>query len=249
MGKIIALIIIAIPFVLTVWNIFALIQYLVRKIDKSSYKVIEVIAMFTGILYVFFYSDISNIVFVNWDVKLYHYKLSSMFYPDTFFTMGTILLIAFLGYILIRFIPAVKQSPMVSAVGISAVYLGIGICALWFTKTIRDFFLIFLTVNCIIIFFKTIYILVYQKNTFFQNGTTTIKYGKLSSILNKAANLPWIALILAIPLLGIIIAVQPLMGQIIALIILAIPFALTAWNIFALIKYLVKKKEKKYING
>lgn len=39
MGQIVALIIIAIPFVLTLWNIFALIKYLVRKVEKYTVDV------------------------------------------------------------------------------------------------------------------------------------------------------------------------------------------------------------------
>lgn len=211
--QIIALIIIAIPVVLTVWNIFAFIQYLVRRKEKIFYKVIEVIAMGTGILYLFVYADLANIIFANWDVPLYNSELHSMISPNTFLTIRTILVIAFMGYLLIRFIPPVKQSPIVSAIGISAVYLGIGFCLLWCIQTINDFFLIVLPVNCIIIFIKTIYILVYQKNTLLQNGTITTKYEKLSGILNKATNLPWIALILVIPLLGIMVAVLFLFGQ------------------------------------
>lgn len=213
MRQIAVLIIIAIPFVLTVWNIFTLIQYLIRKEENNFYKVIEVIAMCVGILYLFLYASLSNIIFVNWDIQLYNAQLHSMISPNTFLTIGTILLIAFMGYILIRFIPATKQSPMVSAIGISAVYLGIGICVLWCIQTISDFFLILLPVNGIIILIKTIYILVYQKNTLLQNGTTTTKFKKLSSILDKTTNLPWIALIMVIPLLGIIIAVLFLFGQ------------------------------------
>lgn len=213
MGQIIALIIIAIPFVLTVWNIFALIKYLVMKKEKNSYKVVEVIAMCIGILYIFLYAELSDIVFVNWNVQLYNSERHSMISPDEFLTIGTILLIAFIGYILIRFISADKQSPIVSVIGISAIYLGIGICLLWCIQTISDFFLVLLPANCIIIFAKTIYILVYQKNTLLQNGITMTKYKKLSSILNKATNLPWMALILVIPLFGIIIAILLLFGQ------------------------------------
>jgi hypothetical protein len=213
MGQIIALIIIAIPFILTVWNIFALIKYLVSKKEKDFYKVIEVIAMCIGILYLYLYSELSNVVFVNWDIQLSNFEKHSMISPNAFLTIGTILLIAFIGYILIRFIPVNKQSPMVSVMGISAVYLGIGICFLWCVQTISDFFLILLPANCIIIFVKAIYILVYQKNTLLQNGTTMTKYKKLSGILNKATNLPWMALILVIPLLGIIIAILLLFGQ------------------------------------
>ena len=121
MGLIIGLIVISVPFMLTVWNIFALIQYLVRKKEKNSYKVIEVIAMCIGILYVFLYAELSNIAFVNWDVQLYNSERHSMISPDAFLTIGTFLLIAFMGYILIRFISADKQSPIVSIIGISAI--------------------------------------------------------------------------------------------------------------------------------
>jgi hypothetical protein len=213
MGQIIVLIVIAIPFVLTAWNIFALIQYLVMKKEKDSYKAIEVIAMCIGLLYVFLYAGLRDVVFVNWDVQLRNSERHSMISPDAFLTIRTILLIAFMGYILIRFISADRQSPIVSVIGISAIYLGTGICLLWCIQTISDFFLILLPANCIIIFVKAIYILVYQKNTLLQNGITTTKYKKLSSILNKATNLPWVALILAIPLLGIIIAILLLFGQ------------------------------------
>lgn len=207
------LIVIAIPFVLTVWNIFALIQYLVRKKEKKSYKVIEVIAMCIGMLYTFLYVELSNIVFVNWDVQLYNSERHSMISSDAFLTIATILLTAFLGYILIRFVSADRQSPIVSVIGISAIYLGIAICLLWCIQTISDLFFILLPANYIIIFVKAIYILVYQKNTILQKGINTTKYKKLSSILNKAANLPWLALILVIPLLGIIIAILLLFGQ------------------------------------
>src|SRR5699024_6584727 len=49
--------------------------------------------------------------------------------------------------------------------------------------------------------------------TSLQTGIHTTKYKKLSSLVNKATNLPWLALILVIPLLGIIIAILLLFGQ------------------------------------
>jgi hypothetical protein len=136
-----------------------------------------------------------------------------MISPDNFFTIVVIILVAFIGYILIRFIKADKQSPIVSALGISAIYLGIGISLLWCIQTINDFILIIFPINCILLFIKTIYIFVYQKNNLLQKGITSTKCKRLSNILNKATNLPWIALALIIPLLGILIAVLLLFGQ------------------------------------
>src|SRR5699024_827526 len=134
------------------WNFIAFIQYLSKKKEPKSYRGIEVIAICIGILYLFLYAELANIVFVNWDVQLYNLEKHSMIMPDAFLTIVTILLIAFIGYMIIRFIPADRQSPVVSLIGISAVYLGIGICLLWCIQTISDPFLVLLPANCIIIF-------------------------------------------------------------------------------------------------
>lgn len=213
MGVIVIIIIILIPFVLTGWNIYALIGYLVKKKEKYYCKVIEVIAMCTGMVYLYFYAALSDIFFVSWDVQLNNAQLHSMISPDAYVTISVIFGTALFGYAIIRFVPLRRQPPMVSALGISAIYLGMGICVLWCIQTISDFFLILLPVNCMIIFIKTIYIVVCQKNILIQSQTEVPKCGRLSKILNKAAGLPWAGILLAIPLLGIIIIVLFLFGQ------------------------------------
>lgn len=215
---ILTLIVIAIPFLLTGWNIWVFIQYLIKKEEKKHHKVIEVIAMCIGVFYSYMYTEIADIIqTASWDTQLYNGQQHSFISPDTFLTIGVIIAAALAGYIIIRFIPSSKQSPIISALGISAIYLGIGICVLFCIQISNDFsmdlFLTLLPVNCIIIFIKSIYIFVYQRNALLQNGAYSIKYKKLMSILNKATNLPWIALILAIPLLGIIITALLLFGQ------------------------------------
>ncbi|NMB33555.1 MAG: hypothetical protein GX992_04870 [Clostridium sp.] len=209
----IGLIILAIPFLLTAWNVFSLIWYLVKKREKVFYKAIEVISMCVGSVYLFIYCRLQDIVFENWDVPLYVFQRHSIISPNTLLTICIISLIAVTGYILIRFIPISRQSPIVSALGIAALYLGMGICLLWCIQTIRDIFLVLLPANCIIIFLRAVCILVYQKNIILQNEIVAMKRRKLSNILNRATNLPWVALILVIPLLGIIIALLFLFGQ------------------------------------
>lgn len=213
MGQVIIIGIIAIPFILSGWNVFTLIKYLVRKEERDFNKVIEVIAMGIGLLYLYFYAELANIVFVNWDVQLYNLQKHSMIMPDAFMTITTIFLIALIGYMLIRFIAPNRLSPIVSALAISAIYLGIGICLLWCIQTISDFYLVLFPANCIIIFVKAIYIFVYQKNLILQTGLIPTKFKKLSSILNRTTNLPWIALLMVIPLLGVIIVILVLFGQ------------------------------------
>lgn len=209
----IIMVLVILPLALTLWNLITFVLYLIRKKGRPYHKWIEIFAMRLGILYLGMYFEIADIVLADWDVQLYNSELHSMISPDTFPTILVITGIAFLGYLLLQFIPVRKQPPAVTALGISAMYLGIGINVLWCIQTAGDFFLMLLSVNCIVIFVKTIYLVVYQKNLLIQNQTADIKRGRLTNILNNAANLPWAALLLVIPLLGVIVVLLLLFGQ------------------------------------
>ncbi len=214
MSSMIGIIIVLIPFLLTGWNICSFIWYLIYKEEADYFKIIEVVAMCIGMLYLSIYIAISDIDFLtSWNTQLYNAEKHSFISSDYCLTIIIILLVAFIGYLLIRFISVFKQSPIVTAFGISAVYLGIGICVLFCIQTISDFILILVPINCIIIWIKSIYIIVYQKNELLQSGASCVKHKKLMSVLNRAINLPWIALILVIPLLGVIVAILFLVGQ------------------------------------
>ncbi len=54
---------------------------------------------------------------------------------------------------------------------------------------------------------------VVKKIELLQNGTAATKYRRLAKRLDQAANLPWLALLLMLPMLGIIVAVLFLFGQ------------------------------------
>lgn len=217
-NAILALIILAAPFLLTGWNIFALVQYILKKKEKPYLWMFEVMAMLIGLcFYLLTYAEILSDIRLleNWDKQLYNSELHSFIAPDTYPTIHAVIMVALAGYIAIRAIPARRQAPIVSAAGIAAVYLGAGLCVVFCIQTLEnfDFFLILLPINCLILFYKAIYILMVKKNELLQDGTSATKHKKLAEILNKSAHLPWIALILLLPLLGIIIAVMSLFGQ------------------------------------
>ncbi|MDR0273126.1 MAG: hypothetical protein LBI27_07410 [Clostridiales bacterium] len=205
--------ILALPFLLTAWNIFALVWYFIKKREWRLLTFVEAISMVLGAFYLCLYIAADNIMFVNWDTQLYNTQRHGFISPENFLTVGVILAVAFVGYILIRFIPAEKQSPVVSALGIAAVYLGAGICVLFAVQTATMVLPLLLPVNCLIVLLKSVYILVVKKNELVQNGTTSVKFKKLSDILNAATMLPWYAIILTVPLLGIIVVVLLLFGQ------------------------------------
>lgn len=214
MGSIIIMIILSIPFILTGWNIWAIAKCLELDNDRSYHKVIEIAAMLIGAGYVFFYTDFYGLTFEDWSAQLYSGQYHSVISPDASVTILVLSLISFLGYLIIRFMPVSALSPIVAVVGISTLYIGIGLCVLWCVQMSSHFFLMLLPANCFIIFIKTIYIIVRQKHIILQNGeTTNIKCSKLLKILNKTIDLPFMALILVLPLLGIIIIILLLFGQ------------------------------------
>ena len=213
MGEFLGVVLVFGPFALTIWNIVTLILLLRKKLEKSFFKIVEVVSLLSGMLCVYLYVDMSDIIFLDWSDQLYNAQKHSLIFTESFPTIMTISIIAFAGYIVVRFIPAEKQSPLVSALGIATIYLGIVLCILWSVQAADEFFLILYSANCIVVFFKTIFIVVYQKNSLIQNKTVSLKYKKLSEMLNNTSNLPWVALILAIPLLGIIVLILFLFGQ------------------------------------
>lgn len=213
MGAVILLTIVIIPLVLTGWNVFTFLKFLIKKTEKRYNKIIEIISIFVGLGYLRIYADLSNIVFANWDAQLRNMQLHSMVSLDAAPTILALSFIAFLGYAVLRFIPAQKLAPMACALSIAAIYFGMGVCILWCIQTCSDFFLMLFPANCLLLLFKTVYILVYQKNALLQQQEQSSKCTRLTKICNTAANLPWMALVLAIPLLGILIAVLCLFGQ------------------------------------
>lgn len=211
---IIFLLILGFPFALTIWNIMAFVSCLINHRDKAYHKAVEIIAMGIGMGYLRFYMELSEVMIADWNVTLYNNQLHSMIATDTFPTIYALAAIAFLGYLAARFIPAHRQPPLFSACSISALYLGIGLCILWCIQTYPDLFLLLYPANCILIFIKTIFLLVCKKNEQLQDKTVNTRFPKLSRILSNGTNLPWIALAFVIPLLGILVIILTLFGQV-----------------------------------
>ena len=210
---IILFILLGIPVSLTIWNIITFVKYAIKKEEKNYVKTLEIIAMILGMTFTLIYIWGTDITFESWNKQLYDYQLHSIISPENFPTIMVLGVIGFISYCLLRFIPTNKQPPLLLALGISGLYIEIAICILWIIQTMNDIFLIILPANCILIFIKVILITVTLRNKLIQNGEVSIKYKKLSEFLNKSTNLPIVALILLIPLLGIVIVILFLFGQ------------------------------------
>ncbi len=124
--------IIYLPFLLTGLNLYYFIRYLIKKNERAYYRFVEVAAIIIGLVYTHLYSDVRSInLSAAWYEQLYNNSRHSYIAPDTYPTIWTIIVIALAGYILLRFIPAGRQTPVISALGIAAVYLGTGLCVVY----------------------------------------------------------------------------------------------------------------------
>lgn len=207
-----------IPFLLAIWNIFVLIKYVRKKSESKITKGIEVFSMLIGAGYVFLAALVLEVRLEDWNTQIIEGERHSMINMESMLTVLVFVAIGFLGYILVRFIPIEKQSPIVSAFGITGMYIGMITCIVYCIQVFSDdlivnFFIIYYFANCILIYLKAIYILIDNKNKQIENGEFHTKYKKLSEMLSRANNLPWIGLVLIIPLLGVIVLVLMLFGQ------------------------------------
>lgn len=213
MVYIIVFLLLGIPVALTIWNVVTFIKYIVKKSEKKYVRFLEIVAMMLGCIFTLMYISLREILFVPWSERLHNNQVHSMVSVEHFPTVMTFVIVGFISYYLLRFISTQKQPPLLLALAISGVYIGIAICIVWIVQTGNDVWLIIFPANCILIFIKTIFITVNTKNQMIQTGEVSIKHKKLARFLNNATNLPLIAFLLVVPFLGIIVAVLFLFGQ------------------------------------
>ena len=205
------------PVVLTIENIIFLIVH--PRIYDNTYvnEKIEVFTLCLGSIFSIFLFSFLEIKFQDWNVQLSNNQLHSPIFLKAMPTILILLLISFIGYFLCRFINLEKKPPLVSVISISSMYIGVIISILWCIQ-VKDkhFLLMLLPINYIIIIFKTIRSLIYEKSISINKEidfTTNEKFPKLNKLISNYSNWPWIAAIITLPLLGVIIMILILLGQ------------------------------------
>lgn len=213
MGAVLILGALAIPCILTIWNIVTLIQYATAKEDKKYLKFLEVAAMALGFIFMQTYMGLEEITSAPWSEQLYNNQLHSVISPESLPTVVTLAITGLISYVWLRFTPTNKQPPLLLGLAIAGVYIGIVLCIVWCVQTNRYFLLMTFPANCVLLFVKVIYITVHEKDNAIQNGQDTMKYKKLSQFLGRATNLPLVGILLFLPLLGMLVAVLYMFGQ------------------------------------
>lgn len=201
--------------ILTIENIFLLFKEPKKRESEKAIKRWEVIAIIIGLIFSLLFILFANIAFVDWDVQLYNDEVHTPIDINSLPTIIIIALVAIIGYLILKFVPIAKSPPLFAVLCISALYLGMAECVLWCVQIfdVSDPSMILLCLfpfNCLLIAIRTIKNVLNQQVSQ-KNVSHRFKY--ISKLLDNINNLPWIAFITAIPLLGIIVAILILFGQ------------------------------------
>lgn len=203
--------IVFLPFVLTAENIL-----LLTNKKRLTYKSIfmslwELLSIAAGVYYTVTLAPLKNILFKDWYVQLYNNQKHSPVSSEHTLTLAVLFAVAFIGHICLRFIPQNKRPPLFSALCISSIYIGCALCVLWCVQiTGASFFLFLFPINYIILSFRVIACEVLSADKTAEEQT---KMPRISAFLHNKSSLPVLALLLLIPLLGIIAVILLLFGQ------------------------------------
>ena len=203
--------IVFLPFVLTAENIL-----LLTNKKRLTYKSIfmslwELLSIAAGVYYTVTLAPLKNILFKDWYVQLYNNQKHSPVSSEHTLTLAVLFAVAVIGHICLRFIPQNKRPPLFSALCISSIYIGCALCVLWCIQISgSSFFLFLFPINYIILSFRVIACEVLSADKTAEEQT---KMPRISAFLHNKSSLPVLALLLLIPLLGIIAVILLLFGQ------------------------------------
>ena len=201
------------PVVLSIYNIL----YLVLKHDSEMMRKrsqwMELLTIAFGGLCFYLAADLNEICWnQDWWEQLYNATLHAPVATWTYPTLITVGAIGLAGY-LILFIARLRPlPPLLTVLGLGGMYLGTGFCFVLLIQLLKhEFILCVYLGNLLLIFLKVIKELIIQ-----QEDAPACKHTKLIRIrkfMSKGRNLPWLGLLMALPLLGIALGILTLFGQ------------------------------------
>lgn len=197
----------------TVWHIHFLFVDPFKKNLQKADRIIEVLTIILGFVpFVFWMGFMINIQLgADWNKQLFNSEMHFPIASESFISIGVIIVITILAYVIANFVPANKLPPLVCVLCISALYIGAGLCVIWCAQITPRLTLWIYPGTCFIIILKTIRNIVTVQGERLKNQDEN--KSKLVRIFNKVSLWPYFGFILALPLMGIIIAFLTLSGQ------------------------------------
>ena len=198
-------------------------ETITRK-KKSIFLVVDLITVFAAVALEMAYLDLCEVMFgADWQTQLYNSQKHQPIYTGSLPTFITIASIGIIGLCVLNLIRVNRTPPLIPVLAMSALYLGV-LLSIVFTIHVIDFgrmglfelYLLLPPIAFILMSLRVIFCIVREYDPSSDRmskveGSSTLS--SLSGILNNSKRWPLIALIMMIPLLGIMICILMIFGQ------------------------------------
>lgn len=205
------------PLLMTAYNICYLVIPRQTERTQKAGRWMEFTTIAFGAFCSFLWANLRQIRWdSDWMVQLHngehHTPIATWAAP----TVITLAAIAFVGYLILRICRTDTLPPLLAALAIGAMYLGGALCIIWCLQiAAHDLLLCLYPANLLLIGAKVIKEMVLRR----KGEEHPEPQGKSKLILSfhhllsRAENWPWLGILFALPLLGLIIAILTLFGQ------------------------------------
>lgn len=206
--------------------ILSVINFVILFFPKKRMALIELVTLLWGGLCTAVYMPFCEIMFsADWSVQLQNAQRHTPIFTQAVPTVITLICVAFAGYLVLSFVPLKKLPPLVTVLCFSALYLGIILAILWAVQIWAIWYGCLYAVNCILVMLKLMQYKIMEwtdlQQIHTQDGADIKRQinspdGFLNTcrrFLMKSSHWPVAALVLALPLLGILVGILALFGQ------------------------------------
>lgn len=212
------------PLILTLINLIALFYIPKDPIWRKNLKRFEYITLILGVIDSCLVSEFLevgwNIVMdAKWNEVLQNSQKHQPVWTGAAPTVFVLCAIGVMGYLVLKFFRLEKLPPLVIVLSISAMYIGVLQCILWCIQigNLNNGILCLFPLNCIMIAMKTIrYKIIEWREMEKQHAVRDREGTILQMFQNKLANAlywPIFALVMMLPLLGVVLCILVLFGQ------------------------------------
>ncbi len=210
---------VAYPLVLTAIELYLLLRRPDGTLTAQAHFY-DGITLILGVVYSLLFQTLAQcVVFsADWTEQLsnaeVHTPIASAYAP----TIVALAYVAALGYFVLSYLPLNKLPPLVILFGISAMYLGCGVAIVWAVQvvtTLASACLALLPLNVTVITARTVREKIAEWKRLPQEGRVCRNplMARIQRLLRRADCWPVLALVTALPLLGVLLAVLSLFGQ------------------------------------
>lgn len=196
-----------------------LIRFFMRsdmETNKNQCFIMDIVLIVVGFFCTYAWGEFRNIIWKDWDAQLHNAQIHTPINTQYAISVMVIVIVALLGFVILNCFKLEKLPPLVIALSVGSIYLGMFVAVIWSIQTTKNSLMLSVySVNIVLLGLRTIRDLINQWNEFDyeipENKPVFIQ--KLYVILKRSSNWHIVGLVSILPLMGIIIIILAIFGQ------------------------------------